>query len=237
MNLSSKLFAEPIDPQQLAAVIDHTLLKADATEAQIHALCQETVDYRFASVCVNPVWVPYCAAQLRDAKIPICTVIGFPLGASQTRIKAEEAKLAISQGATEIDMVMCIGRFKSGLFEKVQEDIAAVVAASAPHLVKVILETCLLREDEIIRACELAVAAGAEYVKTSTGFAAAGAKADHIRLMRQTVGAEIGVKASGGIRDLATALEMIHAGASRIGASASISILRQVQNREYKNET
>ncbi len=228
MNLFSKSFAEQLDPQQLAAMIDHTLLKADATESQIHALCREAVDYRFASVCVNPVWVPCCAGQLRDEKIPVCTVLGFPLGASQTSIKVEEAKLAISQGATEIDMVMCIGRFKSGHFAKMQEDVAAVVAASAPHLVKVILETCLLRDDEIIRACELAVAAGAGYVKTSTGFAAAGAKADHIRLMRQTVGAKIGVKASGGIRDLATALEMIHAGASRIGASASVSIIQQV---------
>ncbi len=221
--------ASQMTPEKLAACIDHTLLKPDASVAQIHKLCQEATHYHFASVCVNPVWITCCREQLRGSDVPVCTVIGFPLGANQAPVKAIEAESAIAAGATEIDMVLAIGYLKSGYFRQVEEDIAAVVSASAPHLVKVILETCLLQDEEIVRACEIAVAAGAGYVKTSTGFAASGARAEHIRLMRQTVGREIGVKASGGIRDLATALEMITAGASRIGASASVAIVAEAQ--------
>ncbi|GIP17974.1 deoxyribose-phosphate aldolase [Paenibacillus montaniterrae] len=216
---------------ELAAMIDHTLLKAGATEQEIIQLCAEAAQYQFATVCVNPCWVKLAAEQLKDAdRVGVTTVIGFPLGASSSAIKALETKQAIHDGATEIDMVLNIGYLKSRFLSAVKSDIEAVVAAAANRaIVKVILETCLLTDEEIVEACKLAVEAGAHYVKTSTGFSSGGATAEHIQLMRRTVGEHIGVKASGGIRDYATAIAMVEAGASRIGASAGIAIVDKAE--------
>lgn len=216
---------------ELAAMIDHTLLKAGATEQEIIQLCAEAAQYQFATVCVNPCWVKLAAEQLKDAdRVGVTTVIGFPLGASSSAIKALETKQAIHDGATEIDMVLNIGYLKSRFLSAVKSDIEAVVAAAANRaIVKVILETCLLTDEEIVEACKLAVEAGAHYVKTSTGFSSGGATAEHIQLMRRTVGEHIGVKASGGIRDYATAIAMVEAGVSRIGASAGIAIVDKAE--------
>lgn len=216
---------------ELAAMIDHTLLKAGASEQEIIQLCAEAAQYQFATVCVNPCWVKLAAEQLKDAdQVGVTTVIGFPLGASSSAIKALETKQAINDGATEIDMVLNIGYLKSRFLSAVKSDIEAVVAAAANRaIVKVILETCLLTDEEIVEACKLAVEAGAHYVKTSTGFSSGGATAEHIQLMRRTVGKHIGVKASGGIRDYATAIAMVEAGASRIGASAGIAIVDKAE--------
>lgn len=208
----------------LAAYIDHTLLKAEADQSEIERLCQEAIQYGFFSVCVNPLWVPLCARLLKSSSVKVCTVIGFPLGATTSATKAFETREAIQNGAHEIDMVMNVGKMKSRDFEFVKTDIKAVVEAAAGTLVKVILETALLTREEIIIACRLSKEAGAHFVKTSTGFSKAGATAEHIRLMRTAVGPEMGVKASGGVRNTATARELIAAGASRIGASASIAI-------------
>jgi len=219
-----------MDRKQLAATIDHTLLKPDATEQSIMTLCQEAVEYEFATVCINPCWVKLAAGQLQHAeRVGVTTVIGFPLGASSSAIKAMETKQAIQDGATEIDMVINIGYLKSGMLSAVQSDIEAVVQASAGQaIVKVILETSLLTEEEITEACKLSVEAGAQYVKTSTGFSSGGATTEHIRLMRAAVGPHIGVKASGGIRDYETAIAMLEAGASRIGASSGIAIVDRI---------
>lgn len=216
---------------QLAATIDHTLLKADATEQEIIKLCEEAAQYQFATVCVNPCWVKLAAEQLQHAgQVGVTTVIGFPLGASSSAIKALEAKQAIHDGATEIDMVLNVGYLKSRFLSAVKSDIEAVVAAAANGaIVKVILETCLLTDEEIVAACKLAVEAGAHFVKTSTGFSSGGATIEHIQLMRRTVGEHIGVKASGGIRDHATAIAMLEAGANRIGASAGIAIVEKAE--------
>lgn len=216
---------------EIAAMIDHTLLKAGATEQEVIQLCAEAAQYQFATVCVNPCWVKLAAEQLKDAdRVGVTTVIGFPLGASSSAIKALETKQAIHDGATEIDMVLNIGYLKSRFLSAVKSDIEAVVAAAANRaIVKVILETCLLTDEEIVEACKLAVEAGAHYVKTSTGFSNGGATAEHIQLMRGTVGEHIGVKASGGIRDYATAIAMVEAGASRIGASAGIAIVDKAE--------
>ncbi len=210
-----------------ASMIDHTLLKAEATKEQIEKLCAEAKEFGFASVCVNPTWVKYCSELLQDSNVLVCTVIGFPLGANTTAVKVFEAKDAIANGAQEVDMVINIGALKDQNFELVQSDIAAVVeAAKGSAIVKVIIETCLLNEEEKVKACELSVAAGADFVKTSTGFSTGGATAEDIALMRKTVGPELGVKASGGVRSLEDMQKMVEAGATRIGASSGVAIVK-----------
>ncbi|MBU8905637.1 deoxyribose-phosphate aldolase [Desertibacillus haloalkaliphilus] len=213
--------------QSIARMIDHTLLKADVTKADIITLAQEANEYQFASVCINPTWVKTAYEQLKEADdVKVCTVIGFPLGATTSRVKAFETEQAIKDGATEIDMVINIGELKDKNDTAVLEDIKAVVGvAKGQALTKVIIETSLLSEEEKIKACQLSVEAGADFVKTSTGFSTAGATIQDIKLMRETVGPSIGVKASGGVRDRQTALAMIEAGATRIGASAGIAIV------------
>jgi deoxyribose-phosphate aldolase len=210
----------------VAKMIDHTLLKADAAKEQIEVLCSEAKEYSFASVCVNPAWVSYASELLKGSGVDVCTVIGFPLGASTSEVKAFETKNAIENGATEVDMVINIGALKSGSSDLVEADIRAVVeAAKGKALTKVIIETSLLTEDEKVLACELAVKAGTDFVKTSTGFSTGGATVEDIRLMRKTVGPEIGVKASGGVRSTEDAQQMIEAGATRIGASSGVAIV------------
>ncbi len=211
----------------IAKMIDHTLLKADTKKEQIVKLCEEAKQYGFASVCVNPTWVATAAELLKGTDVKVCTVIGFPLGANTPETKAFETKDAIEKGATEVDTVINIGALKDGNDELVERDIRAVVdAAKGKALVKVIIEACLLTEEEKVRACELAVKAGADYVKTSTGFSTGGATVEDVALMRKTVGPEIGVKASGGVRDLQGAEAMIKAGATRIGASSGVAIVQ-----------
>lgn len=214
--------------ENIAKKIDHTLLKADSTEDQIIKLCKEAKEYSFYSVCVNPTWVKEASKQLEGSEVKVCTVIGFPLGATTTETKVFEAKNAMENGATELDMVINIGQLKAQDNEAVEKDIQAVVqAAGDKALVKVIIETSLLTEEEKVRACELSVKAGADYVKTSTGFSTGGATVEDVRLMRETVGPNIGVKASGGVRDKKDALAMVDAGASRIGASSGIKIVTE----------
>ena len=208
----------------LASYIDHTLLKADATEAQIRTLCAQAREFHFASVCVNPRWVALCAQELAGSGVKVCTVIAFPLGASVSAVKAAETRQAVADGADELDMVISVGDLKTGNNETVQADIRAVVRAAAGKTVKVIIETCLLTDEEKTRACKLAMAAGADFVKTSTGFSAGGATVADVRLMRAAVGPNFGVKAAGGIRTREQALAMIEAGATRIGASAGVAI-------------
>lgn len=210
----------------LAAMIDHTALKAETSRAQIETLCKEALEYKFASVCVNPTNVALAAELLKsDDAVKVCTVIGFPLGANTPEVKAFETQDAIKNGATEIDMVLNIGALKDGDLSLVERDIRAVVEAASGTLVKVIFENCLLTKEEIKTAAELSVKAGADFVKTSTGFSTGGATVEDIRLMRETVGPDIGVKASGGVRDFEGAKAMIDAGATRIGASAGIAIV------------
>ena len=211
--------------QNYAAMIDHTLLKAEATRDQIKKLCEEAKQYGFASVCVNPTWVKYAAELLDGAESVVCTVIGFPLGANTSAVKAFETKDAIANGASEIDMVINIGAMKNGEFDLVREDIKAVVDAANGTLVKVIIETSLLTDEEKVKACELAALAGADFVKTSTGFSTGGATAEDIALMRKTVGPDIGVKASGGVRSLEDMKLMVENGATRIGASSGVAIM------------
>ena len=209
-------------------MIDHTLLKQDAAPEQIKKLCREAVSCGFCSVCVNSSFVSLCAGLLKDTDVKVCTVIGFPLGAMSTAAKAAEAALAVKDGAQELDMVIHTGMAKSGNWDYVKKDIAAVVqAAEGRALVKVILETCLLTDEEKEKACLAAKEAGADFVKTSTGFSTGGATVDDIRLMRRTVGPEMGVKASGGIRCLADVQAMVEAGADRIGTSAGIRIAEE----------
>lgn len=217
----------PFD-RKLAGIIDHTLLKPEATVEQILNLCREAVDYQFKSVCINPYWVPLAAEFLKDTGVGVVTVVGFPFGAVSTASKVQEAREAVDRGATEIDMVINIGALRSGQLATVGEDIQAVVkAVSGQALVKVILETCFLNSEEKITGCKLAVEAGAQFVKTSTGFGPAGATVEDIALFRWLVGPGLGVKASGGIRDYPAALSMIEAGADRIGTSAGIKIVTQ----------
>lgn len=216
-------------PASLAAMIDHTLLRADATAADIEALCREAVHYGFKAVCVNPWHVSRAKACLCGHAPLVATVAGFPLGAGQTAIKAREAALAAEQGAAEVDMVLNIGALKGGEFDLAREDIFQVVRACAPARVKVILETCLLAEAEKELACRLAVEAGAAFVKTSTGFSRAGATEADVRLLRRCVGPDFGVKASGGIRTLDDALRMAEAGADRIGASSGAAIMQSLE--------
>ncbi len=211
----------------VAALIDHTILKPDATERDIDRLCDEAAEHRFVSVCVNPVWVPRCAARLRGSGVKTCTVVGFPLGATLPDVKGFETRRAQDLGAEEIDMVIAIGMLKSGKDDEVLRDLEAVTAARrAGVLVKVILETCLLTDDEKRRACRLSVKAGADFVKTSTGFSTGGATVADIALMRSEVGPSLGVKASGGVKDRATLERMVAAGATRVGASAGVKILK-----------
>lgn len=211
----------------IAALIDHTILKADATEEQVIKVCQEAIEYKFASVCVNSCYVPLAADMLKDSGVKVCSVVGFPLGAMSAMAKAAEAKEAIENGANEVDMVINVGALKSKKLEYVKCDIAAVVAiAKGRSLVKVIIETCLLTDEEKVEVCKLAKSVGADFVKTSTGFGTGGATVEDVALMRKTVGNEMGVKASGGIRDFETAMKMIEAGASRIGASASVAMVK-----------
>lgn len=210
-----------------AAYIDHTLLKADAAREQINELCEEAKTYSFASVCVNPVWVKTCAEQLAGTNVKVCTVIGFPLGASTTETKVFEAENAIANGAEEVDMVINIGKLKSGEIGEVRKDIEAVVqAAKGKAIVKVIIETSLLTDAEKRTASEASVLAGADFVKTSTGFSTGGATVEDVKLMRSVVGPEIGVKASGGVRSAEDVKKMIEAGATRIGASSGAAIVQ-----------
>ncbi len=218
---------EPAGPWDLAPLIDHTLLKADATAAQVEVLCAEARQYGFASVCVNPVWVPLAADLLKGSPVRTCTVVGFPLGAAATRAKAFEAETALREGAGEVDMVLALGPAKSGQWDRVAEDLRALrTAVPAPATLKVILETCLLTDGEKVRACELALEAGLDFVKTSTGFSTGGATEADVALMRRTVGTALGVKASGGIRTYGAALGMVLAGATRLGLSASVAVAR-----------
>lgn len=211
----------------LARLIDHTLLKPDATKSEIEKLCAEARKYGFASVCVNPSYVPLCSALLRDTSIKVCTVIGFPLGATTTAVKAFEAEHALKEGAREIDMVINVGMLKSGEYDYVENDIFAVATTARRYsaLTKVIIETSLLTDEEKIKACLLAKNAGADFVKTSTGFSKGGATVGDIALMRRVVGGAMGVKASGGVRTREEALAMVASGADRIGASASVKIV------------
>lgn len=209
----------------LASIIDHTVLKANATREQVERLCDEAAEHGFASVCVNSCWVATAAERLADSPVKVCTVIGFPLGAMSTAGKAAEATCAVADGADELDMVINVGWLLAGEDDAVRADIAAVVEAARGRCVKVILETCLLTPEQIVRACELSVEAGATFVKTSTGFSTGGATVEDVALMRKTVGDRCKVKASGGIHNAAEAQAMVDAGADRIGTSSGIAIV------------
>lgn len=224
---------DPTRLGDLASHIDHTLLKPEATAADVDVLCGEALEHGFASVCVNGTWARRCGEVLAGSGVLVCCVVGFPLGAMAPEVKAYEARLAIEDGACEVDMVLNVGALRSGDAAFVQRDVAGVVevAHRLGARVKVILETCLLTDAQIVRACELARAAGADFVKTSTGFARGGATVEHVALMRRTVGPVLGVKASGGVRDQETAQAMLAAGATRIGASASVAIVRGEEAR------
>jgi len=212
----------------IARYIDHTILKPEATPEDVKKLCREAKEYNFASVCVNASYAKLVSTELDGSEVKTCVVVGFPLGAMTKEAKAFETVEAINNGASEIDMVINIGSLKTKNYELLKADIEAVVnAAKGKALVKVIIEACLLTNEEKIKACEISKEAGADFVKTSTGFSASGATKEDIALMRKTVGEDLGVKASGGIRDFKTAMDMINAGASRIGASASISIVNE----------
>lgn len=220
----------PLTEEQLASAIDHTLLKPEATPEQIRKLCSEAKEFGFASVCINPVYVSLAAGELKGTAVKVCTVIGFPLGATSSAVKAFETEDVIRNGASEVDMVIPVGLLKAGDYRAVLEDIRSVVqAAKGQALVKVIIETCLLTDEEKIAACLLAKQAGADYVKTSTGFSTGGATKEDIALMRETVGPKMGVKASGGVRTREDGLSMLAAGATRIGASASVAIVQGKQ--------
>ena len=213
-----------IDKKQLASMIDHTNLKATACTQDIEKLCREAIQFGFASVCVNPVHVPLASELLKDSDVKVCTVVGFPLGATSYEAKAAEAACAVEDGAEEVDMVIDIAAVKEKRYEDVEDDISMVVNASGSALVKVILEVCYLTDEEIVEACKIAVKAGAAFVKTSTGFGSGGATVEAVALMRKTVGNRVGVKAAGGIRTTEDALAMIEAGANRIGCSAGTAI-------------
>ena len=220
-----------ITKEQLAGMIDHSLLKPQSTREELKKLCREAVTHGFKAVCVNPVHVADAAALLKGEKPLVCSVVGFPFGTHTSTAKAAETAEVIRLGAREVDMVLRVGALKEGRDDEVAEDIAAVISAAEGCPVKVIIETCYLTEEEKVRACLLAVKAGAAFVKTSTGYGSAGATVADLQLMRKTVGAGIGVKAAGGIRTLADALAMIEAGASRIGASASVAILGEIERQ------
>ena len=210
---------------ELARYIDHTLLKPEATKAQIEQLCAEAAEHQFASVCVNGSRVELAYSLLEDSDVLVCTVVGFPLGAMDADAKRYETEAAVDAGANEIDMVMNVGRFKDGELDCIVREIRDVVEAADDRIVKVILETCLLTNDEIVQACKLVTQAQAHFVKTSTGFNSAGATLEHVKLMRETVGQFAGVKAAGGVRNAADAQAMIEAGATRIGTSNGVTII------------
>jgi len=221
-----KTASTTISAQELAGLIDHTLLKPGATESQFEQLCKEALEYKFMSVCVNSSWVPYVAKKVRGTSVKVCSVVGFPLGEMDTRSKAFETRNAIASGAHEIDMVINTSALKSGNLKLVEEDIRAIKrACRSTTILKVIIETSLLTDAEKVIACEISKKAGADFVKTSTGFTGAGATVEDVTLMRRVVGPKIGVKASGGIRDYKTAAAMINAGANRIGAGGSVAIV------------
>jgi deoxyribose-phosphate aldolase len=222
--------ATKLNAAEVARLIDHTLLQPDATESQIQQLCREAKQYRFASVCVNPTWVPLARTLLVDSLVKVATVVGFPLGATLPEVKALETERAIQLGAHEIDMVINIGRLKSGNHQVVFQDITSVVAVArrSGAIVKAIIETSLLTEDEKVAACVLAQAGGVDFVKTATGFSKGGATVADIALMRRVVGPTMGIKASGGVRSLQFLQELVAAGATRIGASASVKIMEEV---------
>ena len=211
--------------------IDHTYLKAFGTESEIIKLCNEAKTYQFKSVCVNPANVEYAKRLLNGTGVLVCTVIGFPLGANTIEVKMLETLDAIKNGADEIDMVINIGKAKEGDFAYIEKEIKAVVSAAGGRTVKVILETCYLTDDEIVRACHASKIAKANFVKTSTGFGTNGATVEHVRLMRETVGPDMGVKASGGVKNLADAEMMVEAGANRIGASSGVQIMKELEER------
>lgn len=214
--------------------IDHTILKADARQEKVQAIIDEAKKYEFASVCINPTWVAFAAEQLKDEVSKVCTVIGFPLGANTSEVKAFEATDAIKKGADEVDMVINIGAAKDGKWDLVESDIAAVNAVKDGRILKVIIETSLLTDEEKVKACQAAQRAGADFVKTSTGFSTAGAKVEDVKLMRETVGPDMGVKASGGIRNLEDAKAMIEAGANRLGCSSGVAIMEgETANASY----
>jgi deoxyribose-phosphate aldolase len=223
-------------PGDLAKLIDHTLLRPDATRDDVRKLCEEAKQHRFASVCVNSTWVPLCNAMLAGTDVMVCAVVGFPLGAVTPSAKAYEAREAVRQGAREIDMVINLGALKSRDYETVFEDICRVVKAASPAAVKVILETGMLTQEEKIIASSLSKLAGAAFVKTSTGFGKGGATVEDVELMRRVVGSELGVKASGGVRTAEDALKMAQAGANRIGASASVAIVTGTAKADGKSK-
>ena len=218
---------------ELNKYFDHTILKAEASEEDVRKLCKEAAEEKFFSVCVNSCYVPLAVSQLMGTEVKVAAVAGFPLGACSTDVKVFETKWCCQAGAAEIDMVLQIGALKEGRADVVREDIRAVVDAAAKHgaIVKVILETCLLTDEEIVLACKLSEEAGAAFVKTSTGFSTGGATAHHVALMKKTVGDRLEVKASGGIRDLRKVMDMIEAGADRIGASASVAIMEEYRSK------
>jgi deoxyribose-phosphate aldolase len=218
-------------PASVASMIDHTLLKPDATRHDIEVLCREAAQFKFATVCVNPTWVATCAKRLAGSGVSVCTVVGFPLGATTADVKGYETRRTIFDGAREVDMVINVGALKSGDLHTVERDIEAVTAPCRDCSVisKVIIEAALLTDEEKVTVCTLAKAAGADYVKTSTGFGPGGATAADVALMRRVVGAEMGVKAAGGIRDLDALKAMVAAGATRVGASAGVKILQQAR--------
>ncbi|WHK25539.1 deoxyribose-phosphate aldolase [Enterococcus faecalis] len=219
---------------ELNRMIDHTILKPEATEAAVQKIIDEAKEYNFFSVCINPCWVAFASEQLADTDVAVCTVIGFPLGANTPEVKAYEAADAIKNGANEVDMVINIGALKSQQYDHVRQDIQGIVdAAKGKALVKVIIETALLTDEEKVKTCELAKEAGADFVKTSTGFSTGGAKVADIRLMRETVGPDMGVKASGGVHNAEEALAMIEAGATRIGASTGVAIVSGATGEGY----
>ena len=207
-------------------LFDHTILKADATREAVAKICEEAKEYGFMSVCVNSYYTAFVAEKLKDSDVKVCTVVGFPLGQMSTKAKAAETELAVKDGADEIDMVINVGALKDKEYTVVRNDIKEVKKACGQALLKVIIETCLLTDEEKVKACELAKEAGADYVKTSTGFSTGGADAHDVELMRKTVGDSMGVKASGGIRDKETAEKMVKAGASRLGTSATVAICK-----------
>ncbi len=233
------VLGEAATARDWASLVDHTLLKPEASEADIRRLCEEAAQYHFASVCVNPTWVKSSACMLRGSGVPVCTVVGFPLGATLADVKAYETRRAIFDGAREIDMVINIGALKSGDDCAVEYDIRAVVEAAHAEgvLVKTIIEAALLDEDEKVRACLAAKHAGADFVKTSTGFAKSGATVADVALMRRTVGAEMGVKAAGGVRGIADARAMVEAGATRIGASVGVKIAQEAAGQKTNSTT
>ena len=218
---------------ELAKMIDHTILKANATQSDIEKLCDEAKKYNFASVCVNPYWIPLASDLLKNSTVKVCTVIGFPLGATSSESKAYETEIAILQGADEVDMVINVGAMKNNKTDIVENDILSVVNSARKTgktqnkniIVKVILETCYLTKDEIKKSCICAKNAGADFVKTSTGFGTGGTTVEDVELMKETVGSSMEVKASGGIRDYETAIKMIEAGATRLGTSSGIGIV------------